>query len=394
MAHESTTGRRLITQNLLMSAAFAARERDPDWLSIQDLSVFIELYCLYDQSVVIGREANYAVQNWDDPLFDLLRRTDFVSTDMPENYLEMAEQIVSAAQRHLLAFLGEDDSDRYRELIKRSLSAPQAIYELSRVPDRAEELYTGKEYLLTTPTRLDILQALDREREYSRATTFLVRTFLYLAYADASGLAYTPDLSRSSVSGAVCDAEEVFRDRLLTAMKASWKGDAEFVDPSVDRLQLQRRISPLAAIVFERAYPDKNRIVGELENLREELKETRLKLRSAEDRLLRRSRKERQEAEREWNALFAEVESTYGQEAQLTSLKSIIRFTSSLVEAPEDPSNYAAWAAELLKIPGEIVAKLLRKRTLVDVHRLHRDLPAPGRLRDAVHRLFGPPKES
>jgi hypothetical protein len=374
----------------LTSAAFAVRESSPDWLSIQDLSIFIELYCLYDKAVVIGREANYAVQNWDDPLFDLLRRTNFVSADMPESYPATTERIVGAAQRHLLAFLGEDDSDRYRELIKRSLSAPNAIYELSRVPDRAEELHTGKEYLLTTPTRLDVLQALDREREYSRATTFLVRTFLYLAYADASGLAYTPDLSRSSVSEVVCDAEEVFRGRLLVAMKASWERDTELVDPSIDRLHLQRRLSPLAAIVFERAYPDRNRIVGELEDLREELKETRGKLRSAEDRLLRRSRKERQEAEREWNSLFAEVEKTYGQEAQLTSLKSIIRFTQSIVEVPEDPTNYAAWAAELLKIPGEIVAKLLRKRTLVDIHRLHKDLPAPGRLRDAVQRLFAP----
>jgi hypothetical protein len=85
MAHESTAGRRLITQNLLTSAAFAVREKRPDWLSIQDLSLFIELYCLYDNSVVIGRDANYAIYNWDDPLFDLLRRTNFVSTDTPES---------------------------------------------------------------------------------------------------------------------------------------------------------------------------------------------------------------------------------------------------------------------------------------------------------------------
>jgi hypothetical protein len=388
MSNESTAGYRLITQNLLTSAAYAVREKEPDWLSIQDLSVLIELYCLYDRAVVIGREANYAINNWDDPLFDLFKRTDFINAAYIEQDDE-GERLVRTAQRHLLTFLGEQDSAKYRDLIKQSLNAPQATYELSRIPDRGEELSVGQEYLLTTPSRADILQELDRDKAYSRATTFLVRTFLYLAYADVANLAYTPDLTRSAVSAAVCDAEQLFRDRLLNAMKSSWTGDAEFVDPSVDRLQLQRKLSPLATIVLERAYPDRNRIVPEIEHLRAELSDVRKKLRDAEDKLQWRSRKERQKAEQEWNAVFQEVERTYGQEEELTSVKGIIRFAVSLIDVPSEPDNYAAWAAEILSIPIQAAVKLLRRRTLVDIHRLHRDLPAPGRLRTSVNRLFG-----
>jgi hypothetical protein len=44
---------RLITQNLLASAAAYERSDRTTWSSIQDLCAFIDLFCLYDNVLVL-----------------------------------------------------------------------------------------------------------------------------------------------------------------------------------------------------------------------------------------------------------------------------------------------------------------------------------------------------
>jgi len=50
-------GHRLITQNLLISGATFEREKQVSISSLQDLSVLIDLFCLYDRAVVISRNS-------------------------------------------------------------------------------------------------------------------------------------------------------------------------------------------------------------------------------------------------------------------------------------------------------------------------------------------------
>jgi hypothetical protein len=55
-------GRRLITQNLLVSAASHELHGKASWQSIHDLSILIETFCLYDEIVVLGRQAYSMLQ--------------------------------------------------------------------------------------------------------------------------------------------------------------------------------------------------------------------------------------------------------------------------------------------------------------------------------------------
>lgn len=49
---------RLVIQNLIFSAASAERRKQADWKQIRDLASLIDIFCLYDEIHVLGREVN------------------------------------------------------------------------------------------------------------------------------------------------------------------------------------------------------------------------------------------------------------------------------------------------------------------------------------------------
>jgi hypothetical protein len=107
---------RLVTQNLLVSAAFAERHNKPDWDSVRNLSMLIDLYCLSDEVVVLGRAIASDLRNLDSRLFDLLTSTNFVRVKVLND--TEAKLTSACAKRHLLSFLGEEpDSEAFGPLL-------------------------------------------------------------------------------------------------------------------------------------------------------------------------------------------------------------------------------------------------------------------------------------
>jgi hypothetical protein len=382
MPGERKPAHRLVTQNLLASAALFEHAPAMDWAAVQDLSAFIDLFCLYDKVAVIGRGAYHGLLDQSSDFFGLIRDAHYVDVEVVK--YDKAEAVAEIARKHLATFLGEQEPDRFRELLEFVLGPGQAQYGLSSMPDRSEDVAIGQQWLQTTPTHTDLVRQLEQEKDAVRGTTFLVRTFLYLAYADDAKVAFTPDAIRCLVLETVLDVEEQFRGRLLAVLRSSFERYPVFGDQ-----ELQRRVSPLTAIVFERATPKPERITGEMEKLRDELAPFRRRLHELEDKALWASRDEAVDASRRWEDMLAELERSFGAEPGLVSVRRGLNFAESAAKVIEQPTSWTAWSGALLSLPAEVISRVLSRRPAIEIHRLRRQLPATGRLHNTIHRLFG-----
>lgn len=79
---EKRPGQRLITQNLLASAALFESQERVNWATIEDLPALIDLFCLYDRAIAIGHNYYKPQSVPQFGLFDLLK--DFVNFSPPE----------------------------------------------------------------------------------------------------------------------------------------------------------------------------------------------------------------------------------------------------------------------------------------------------------------------
>ena len=254
-----------------------------DWPAIQDLCTFIDLYCLYDRLVVLRRGGGNTLPTWNSNFFGLLRDTNFVDVEEPD--YNILRKVTSTASQHLITYLSDQESsvekerrDRYEELLEFSLNWPGYI--LMQNPDEEQQVIDGNLWLQTAPSKASLVEMLLRESQGSRDVMFLIRTFLYLAYADVNKHAFSPDAVRGTILNQLLDKEEEFRGRLLRTIRGLGKdqlGDKEILS----------RVSPFASIVFAKAEKDKERIVPAMEELRKDLAGDRQRLLELENHALR-----------------------------------------------------------------------------------------------------------
>lgn len=389
IASESKPGQRLTTQNLLASAALFESQERVNWATIEDLSALIDLFCLYDRAIVIGHKNDKPQSVPQSGLFDLFK--DFVNFRPPEEEVEV-EAFRRSASQHLATFLGdEEDSDRFRlvfEMVFRSARYNWAV----TPPDTPDDLEIGKQWLLTAPTHADLVKLLKGESEdaYRRGTAFLVRTFLYLAYANVNQIVFTPDTTRAPVLENILAKEEQFRGRLLSRLQKPFK----------DHQMLGRRVAPFAAIVFKRAAPDKRNIPAEMAKLREELAPLRNRLHDIEDRLQgRRSYDEELAAEAQWNSILAEIErdftrSSFRHASAEVKIERALNLAGPVNEFIDKPTSPGTWAKALLGAPLKVVYHTLRRRPVIEIHRLQRQLPGSKQLEKLISNLFGEVRET
>jgi len=149
-----TVGTKLTTQNLLTSAAVYETRHPSDWSSIQDLCVPINLFCLYDNVLVLGREASLHVllrQNRSS-IYEVLDDQKFVQVDAVVDK-EMAKKVSSAARSHLRSVLpAEADINKYDNLLSQALRADEVAFGLTRKPDRGEDYLTIREWEKRPPS--------------------------------------------------------------------------------------------------------------------------------------------------------------------------------------------------------------------------------------------------
>jgi hypothetical protein len=129
----------------------------------------------------------------------------------------------------------------------------------------------------------------------------------------------TPNIARIPVFQRIVAAQTVLRDRLLERLKIPWQRLEQQDEPGLTRI-----VPALAAVVLDRASPDRRRIAREMRGLREELAPVRARLREAEFNLQCETAWEGGKRIAAWQRAFAELQSDFGASRYSVSAESVL----------------------------------------------------------------------
>lgn len=313
---EEKPHQRLITINLLVSAAIYETSEAMNSVALENLCHAIDIFCLFDNAIVLGRGG--IPRDWQSDFLDAFEEEKFLSPVDPTPVA--VNRIVRTASAHLAPALDISDPESYLDLFRHAWKTE--TFHTIRTPDQA-------------PRTHEWTALLQEERERSsRMSTFVARSFLYLACADELGFAFTPDVQRNQILTYAADREEVFRGKILQVLSQKYKDFfGGYGDP-----KLQGKVSPCAAIVFQQAKGKKRSIPWEMKRLRQELALVRARLRILEQEI--RSNQsdpyKQREALEKWNGIVDELARSYLQSPWNVStgkaVRSLLSLTSPLLK--------------------------------------------------------------
>ncbi len=381
-----TVGTKLTTQNLLTSAAVYETRHPSDWSSIQDLCVPINLFCLYDNVLVLGREASPHVllrQNRSS-IYEVLDDQKFVQVDAVVDK-EMAKKVSSAARSHLRSVLpAEADINKYDNLLSQALRADEVAFGLTRKPDRGEDYLTIREWEKRPPSDRAFLAKLENGHNAQRSMTFMARTFLYVGYMNVRRLAFVPDTTRVPLVDMISKREDDLRGSLLKVLQKSNKEQ-----PQTQPDEIWDTITPLAAIVLNGART-RDGIARQMADLRYEMTDLRARLRQLEEATLgNETRTEEKAALRKWHEINKEISRSFGEGGSLLTRKNVFDFGAPALKTGLDPANPANWLKLMAALPFEALGRLINRRPEVELIRLKNDIPGTGSIKKNIKRLFG-----
>jgi len=381
-----TVGTKLTTQNLLTSAAVYETRHPSDWSSIQDLCVPINLFCLYDNVLVLGREASLHVllrQNRSS-IYEVLDDQKFVQVDAVVDK-EMAKKVSSAARSHLRSVLpAEADINKYDNLLSQALRADEVAFGLTRKPDRGEDYLTIREWEKRPPSDRAFLAKLENGHNAQRSMTFMARTFLYVGYMNVRRLAFVPDTTRVPLVDMISKREDDLRGSLLKVLQKSNKEQ-----PQTQPDEIWDTITPLAAIVLNGART-RDGIARQMADLRYEMTDLRARLRQLEEATLgNETRTEEKAALRKWHEINKEISRSFGEGGSLLTRKNVFDFGAPALKTGLDPANPANWLKLMAALPFEALGRLINRRPVVELIRLKNDIPGTGSIKKNIKRLFG-----
>jgi hypothetical protein len=391
MTMHARVGTKLITQNLLVSAAFYETGERLTWASIQDLCALINLFCLFDNVTVLGREANpHVLRKNNSRVFEVLDDQEFVQIHDAIRG-NTAEEISLAARSHLRSVLpANTDVNRYDNFLRDALNPHEVWYGLINVPDHGQDFGSLPEWLVNEPSYTEFLKKL--ENEIPRSYTFMARTFLYLGYADVGGFTFVPDTTRIPVVQQICDREEDLRQKLLLdlrdgVLEAIREANREQPRPPTDKIW--DVITPLAAIVFSRAKA-KSDIARQMAELRYDLRDVRGQLKKLETAALGGgTREEEKEAQAKWKELLDEIGYNFNTRESLISWRALLNFGVAVSNVIIDHYSIINWLGMLTALPTESIAHLIKQRPIIEIHGLKPEIPGTLDLKHDVNRLFG-----
>jgi hypothetical protein len=353
---------------------------------VHDLSTLINIAVLYDELFVLGRHGSFMNFGPSSDLIDLLYDKRILQSEALTR--DEKNKVTSAARKHLLCFLEENDQAdiaEFGEILTYSLS-PDAGYVRAYEADSLEEVRIGENWFRTAPEGVDLVAALKAEHEFGRSATFFARTFLYLGYADARSMPLVVDSARASAVSKVIKGEDnYFRSRILNLLQDSFE---QFPRQYADNTR--RMVSPFAAIVFDRCNGVRSRIAPEVERLRAELTEARRSLATLEWDALWAPREDSIAAETKFEKILEEIARSYGPHPGLFSLEKGISFANDAIEVAEDPASWKAWLTAIGAFPHDLANRLVARRPVAEIHDLRMDIPGPLALRNSIDSLFGP----
>ena len=373
----NSSSRRLVTQNLLVSAVSHEVGSRTNWRSVHDLSVLIETFCLYDEIVVLGRQAYSMLKELGD------RSEIFNAVDKIARIEQPASdaQLVNAACGHLGAFFnGKVETSRFQPLIESLFEPDWVARAFTPNPDQVADFEFGEEWVRTVPNKSNILNALEQDAEFHRSATFVLRTFLYLAYADINRVSLTPDGTRARILEPIVRSEKKLRKLLLAKM------EEQFQKNYLEDDEVRRNISPLASVVFDRSGSKPTNIAEEMLRLRRELTPLRDRLRDIEVSLEGASRETELKVIGKWKRVFQEIEQAYGDGAGFVSLEGALTFAEAAGKFAAKPQNPSTWLKPLA-LPVDTIRKMFARRPIIEIHRLQ--FPSTTKLQATARKLFG-----
>lgn len=367
------TATRLVTQNLLVSAAAATeRDRDLSEENVEDLATVIALSCLYDRLILVGPQH---LLDFNHPLLEYLR-SNVVVTQAPSDH--DWKKALARAERYAGEFLGVGILRNAAELFDRMyhMSRRYGLDNSDLQEDGPEDIYVAKQLLKDVRTAEELRKFVSDHEQWI-VISYVLRTFLYIAFSDRLGVPIAVDTARQPLIVEVAeDSQRRLREAIILTV-----ADGIRTDQSIRR-PVRKVASPFASIVFNES-KDRAAIVDRLKTLRDEHLQFRLDLRPLEEKLYATRGSEREQAEARLAAALEALARRY-------SVKTAQDLAIRRIVAAAKP------AANLLGLqPGDALdaaaTKLMAKdaeMTLAELHSLQRKMPSSAEQDADIRRLF------
>lgn len=124
---EDKPHQRLITENLLVSAAVYERSKETskpmDIVALENLCHAIDVFCLYDNAIILGHGAS--PRQFKSEFLDAFEEDNFISIAKPTTV--EVNNMFRTASGHLAAALGISDPDTFVDLFKRAWDANETF---------------------------------------------------------------------------------------------------------------------------------------------------------------------------------------------------------------------------------------------------------------------------
>ena len=361
---------RLVTQNLLLSAACALI--DPAPIFVKDLATIINLACLYDD-LILPQPRTITVKA---DLLTYLEQEHLLRTP-PLTNTQWQEAITRADYHLALAAKGQDNASSKDALALAGDDNPrgQALN-----PDGIRDAYLATQAIKSV-TAYELHQRLKGDAQDRRIAGYALRTFLYLGIADHLWMPLASDAARKELLDLVARREQDYvRQQIIDLLGASAANDLSF-SPTVRAIS-----APLAAIVFHRAQSPAE-IIPELHRLRAELKPLRRRLQPWEQKRAHGVGRQRDKATNKLNRALDELAAKYHLKRQAFTTTDFIQLGPALAPIAAAPQNPAAWLPITAKAGGGLL-KWQERRFFVELHHEYDHIPSPAAQDDDLRRLF------
>jgi hypothetical protein len=371
---------RLVTHNLLHEAASFENTRTVDLFSIRELSVFIDLFCLYDDIAALDWNLRSFPRDGSSEFFALLEDEKFVRSC--DSQLDM--RVKSATSGRLASFLGGNvPIDACRDVVELCTDAEFVQRVAAFFPREQAQFKRGWDWLHTVGRGENLRKKFEGDSEILLSSVFLVRTFVYASLAEVWQMPFTADQVRSKTLLLMSSEEQGLRQRIIETLSTAFKQQ-----PLSDDFGLARKVTPLAGIVLDRAAPDKHRIPREMARLRKELAPLRERLREVESMIQTGTAAQEIAAKRKWNRAFEQLKGEFGEGDGSVAFRPILEFATVTSKILLEPMAAGKWVDAIMGQPAEFLRGMLNRRPLLELHRLGKKMPATGRLRRKIAEMF------
>ena len=372
LASPPRTATRLVTQNLLVSAAAATTpDRWVDEENVADLATVLSLSCMYDRLVLVGPP-----HLLDGP-GDFLRYLREHVVEIRDPDTRGWKRAVDYAEGYLGAFLKKGRIQKAEAIFADILNMSRRVgFDLPLDPDGRHDLAAGRGLIDDAHTVEDLRERL-QSSDNRVVIAYVLRTFLYIGLSDNMRVPLAADTARRDLLKEVAkDSQARLREAILATLTEGLRAATQISRP------LRAIASPFAAIIFNQAR-DRTELTDRMKTLRDNQLSLRLTLHPFEEKLEESTGSELEQAQARVAAAFASLQSTYGVKGaeDLTIYK--------VIGAAEPVADLLAGRAggALKGAAKKLLAKDARS-TFAELHELHRNLPSTAEQDRDIARLF------